>query len=97
MGEYVGLEVGISVRESVVGFDVGKFDGMNVGIDEVGSKVVGGDVDGGLVAIVTPAVSQTVSLYVAVVGNEMQSAFDALKNPISFHVGLIDVSNPSHT
>jgi hypothetical protein len=59
-------------------------------------RLIDGDVDGGLVAIVTPAMSQTVSLYVAV-GNEMQSEFEALKNPISFHVGLIDVSNPSHT
>ncbi len=84
VGERDGLNVGVAVVAKVDIFGVGEFVALVVEL-----KV-------GLVVGISTVMSQTALLYVAV-EIEIQFAFVASKNPISFHVGRIDKSNPSQT
>jgi len=94
VGDIDGLAVGVRVGVAVVGLNVVL---IFVGAPEIGIAV--GDIVGLAVGVrVGPAVvglnvrgPQRVASYVAV-GIEAQSALVALKNPISFHVGRIDMS-----
>ena len=89
-GAFDGVKVGNAVGERVVGLGVGALDGLKDGC-AVGARVVGlcdGAFDG--------VAWQTVVLYVAD-GYDVQLAFVGSKNPIIFHVGRIEISNPSQT
>jgi hypothetical protein len=65
-----------------------------VGAPEIGISV--GDIVGLAVGVRVGLGPQRVASYVAV-GIEAQSALVALKNPISFHVGRIEMSEASQT
>ncbi len=97
MGAFDGAAVFVGDAEGrAVGVAVGAFDGA----------VFVGDAEGRAVGVVVGAVvgdavrvgsaMHTVPLYLAV-ASDAQLASLELKNPIIFHVGRIDTSNPSQT